>query len=69
MIELGSIVAGIDGRSDAEQITLFTGSHSGASSGLGIQFAAVGHAVMSRAREMGLGQELPTEWFTQSGRP
>lgn len=69
MVELGSIVTGAAGRLDDEQITLFTGSHSGAGSGLGIQFAAVGHAVMERARELGLGRELPTDWFTQSGRP
>lgn len=69
MVELGSIVSGARGRVDDAQITLFTGSHSGASSGLGIQFAAVGHAVATRARRLGLGQELPTDWFTQSGKP
>jgi ornithine cyclodeaminase/alanine dehydrogenase-like protein (mu-crystallin family) len=69
MVELGSVVAGREGRRDASQVTLFTGSHTGASAGLGIQFAAVGHAVYERARALSLGRELPTEWFTQSGRP
>jgi len=69
MVELGDIVAGRAGRTDDAQITLFTGSHSGAGSGLGIQFAAVGHAVETNARSLGLGRDLPTEWFTQSGRP
>lgn len=69
MVELGAVVAGSAGRTDADQVTLFTGSHSGASSGLGIQFAAVGHAVLRRAQELELGHELPTDWFTQSGRP
>lgn len=69
MVELGAVVAGRAGRTDKSQITLFTGSHTGASSGLGIQFAAVGHAVVERARRMSLGTELPTEWFTQAGRP
>lgn len=69
MVELGSVVAGRSGRSNPDQVTLFTGSHTGASSGLGIQFAAVGHAVLERARAMSLGNELPTEWFTQAGRP
>jgi ornithine cyclodeaminase/alanine dehydrogenase-like protein (mu-crystallin family) len=33
--------------------------------GLGIQFAALGAMVYQRARERGLGQNLPSDWFTQ----
>jgi ornithine cyclodeaminase/alanine dehydrogenase-like protein (mu-crystallin family) len=69
MVDLATIVHGDAGRETDDQITLFTGSHSGASSGLGVQFAAVGHAVLERARGLGLGRELPTDWFVQSGRP
>jgi len=35
----------------------------------GTQFAAVGSAVVKRARAMGLGRELPTEWFLESVSP
>ncbi len=69
MAELGEIVTGAAGRSDDQQITLFTGGGSGASSGLGIQFTAVAHAVWTAARDAGLGHEVPTEWFTQDRRP
>jgi len=31
-------------------------------------FAAVGGAVYRKAREQGLGRELPTEWFLQDIR-
>ena len=68
-VELGEVVAGRAGRTDAAQITLFTGGGTGASSGLGIQFAAVGNAVYRAARERGLGRELPTEWFLQKEKP
>ncbi|MDA8270621.1 MAG: NAD(P)-binding domain-containing protein [Actinomycetota bacterium] len=34
----------------------------------GLQFAAVGDLVYRRARERGLGRELPTEWFLQDIR-
>jgi hypothetical protein len=33
---------------------------------LGGQFAAVAGFVLDRAREKGLGRELPAEWFTQT---
>jgi len=38
------------------------------SEGTGVQFAAVAHRVYSLARERGLGQELPLEWFLQDIR-
>lgn len=34
----------------------------------GVQFPAVGAQVYRKAREMGLGHELPTEWFLQDIR-
>lgn len=69
VVELGEVVAGRAGRRSPAEITLFTGGGSGASSGLGIQFAAVANAVYLAARERGVGRDLPTEWFTQREKP
>ncbi len=69
VVELGEVLTGAAGRRSPEEITLFTGGGTGASSGLGIQFAAVAHAVYEAARAAGLGRDLPTEWFTQKEKP
>lgn len=69
MIELGDIVTGQAGRSSPQQITLFTGGGTGASSGLGIQFTAVAHAVYRAVRAADGGHEVPTEWFTEIYKP
>lgn len=69
MAELGEIVAGRAGRRSADEITLFTGGGLGVSSGLGIQFCAVGYAVYTAAKAAGLGQEIPTEWFLETAKP
>lgn len=37
--------------------------------GAGIQFAAVGALVYRKAKERGLGRDLPTEWFTEDVHP
>jgi hypothetical protein len=37
--------------------------------GLGYQFAAAGSVIYKRAKEKGIGQELPTDWFTQKEIP
>jgi alanine dehydrogenase len=58
------VLTGAVGRRSPDGVTLFTGG-----GGLGIQFAAVAHLVYERAREQGLGRELPTEWFTQKEKP
>jgi len=52
------------GRRSASELTLF---HKGV--GLGIEFASVGKVVYDRARQLGLGKEIPTEWFTQTSHP
>jgi alanine dehydrogenase len=52
------------GRTHPDQITLFNNN-----TGSGIQFAAVGGVVLQRARALGLGRELPTEWFLESVSP
>jgi len=63
--ELQDLVAGkVAGRTSSDQITVFNNN-----TGAGTQFAAVGAAVMKRARELGLGRELPTEWFLESVSP
>lgn len=63
--ELQDLVAGkLAGRTSDDQITCFNNN-----TGAGTQFAAVGAAVVKRAREMGLGRELPTDWFLESVSP
>ncbi|MNC87776.1 hypothetical protein D3C83_35320 [compost metagenome] len=54
----------VAGRTNADQITLFNNN-----TGAGTQFAAVGAAVLKRAKELGLGKELPTEWFLEDVSP
>ncbi|MPZ72575.1 MAG: ornithine cyclodeaminase family protein [Nitriliruptorales bacterium] len=67
--ELGDVVTGVRGRRDERDVTLFTGGGTGASSGLGIQFAAVADVAYRAAVAHGSGRELPTEWFTQDRKP
>ena len=69
VVELGEVVRGRAGRRAPEDVTLFTGGGLGASSGLGIQFAAVADTVYRAAREMRLGREIPTEWLTETAKP
>jgi alanine dehydrogenase len=37
--------------------------------GVGAQFAAVGSLVIERARERGIGREIPTEWLLEAVQP
>ena len=69
VVELGEVVASRAGRSSPDEITLFTGGGTGASSGLGVQFAAVADAVFRAAQARGLGRDLPDDWFTQKEKP
>jgi alanine dehydrogenase len=63
--EIQELVAGqAKGRDSAEQMTLYNSN-----TGSGVQFAAVGAAVLERARTLKLGRELPTEWFLESVSP
>ena len=63
--EIQDLVAGkVEGRARADQITVFNNN-----TGAGTQFAAVGAAVLNRARAMGLGKEIPTEWFLEDVSP
>jgi len=54
----------VSGRESDKEITLF---HKGV--GLGIEFAAAAKVVYDQARKLGLGREIPTEWFTQTSHP
>jgi ornithine cyclodeaminase/alanine dehydrogenase-like protein (mu-crystallin family) len=63
--EVQELVAGsVKGRTSPQQTTLYNNN-----AGSGIQFAAVGAAVLQQARARGLGRELPTEWFLESVSP
>ena len=63
--EVQDLVAGkVQGRTRPDQITVFNNN-----TGAGTQFAAVGAAVLRRARAMGLGREIPTEWFLEDVSP
>ncbi len=63
--DLKDLVGGrVAGRSNPDQVTCFLNN-----TGMGLQFAAVGHAIWESARLRGVGRELPTEWFTESVHP
>jgi len=70
VVTLGDVLTGRHpGRASRRTITLFTGGGGGGSGGLGTQFVAIGALIYRRARERGLGRELPSEWFLQDERP
>ena len=52
------------GRTSPEQVSCFLNYV-----GLGYQFAAVGSIVNRKARELGVGRDLPTDWFTEDVNP
>jgi ornithine cyclodeaminase/alanine dehydrogenase-like protein (mu-crystallin family) len=58
------IVGRVKGRQSDREITCFLNNI-----GLGYQFAAVGAAVIRKAKDGGFGHELPTEWFTEDVHP
>ena len=65
IVEVQDLVAGkVKGRSAPDEITVFNNN-----TGAGTQFAALGSAVLRRARSMGLGKEIPTEWFLEDVSP
>ena len=53
----------VAGRTSPSDITLYLNSGN-----QGLQFAAVGSVVYKKAKEQGLGREIPTEWFLQDIR-
>ena len=61
MVFLKDLVEGkVKGRRSPEEIT-----HSGGGSIQGVQFFPVAAKVYEGAKEQGLGQQLPAEWFLQ----
>jgi ornithine cyclodeaminase/alanine dehydrogenase-like protein (mu-crystallin family) len=62
---LPQLIAGLTpGRTNPAQVSCFLNNI-----GLGFQFAAVGALVYRKAREKGLGHDLPTDWFTETVHP
>ena len=53
-----------EGRTGDRQVTCFLNNL-----GMGYQFAAAGYLVHKRAREAGVGNDLPTDWFTETVHP
>ena len=62
---LPQLVAGrAEGRKSQTEVTCFINNI-----GLGYQFAAAGSLVYRKAKESGLGHEVPTDWFTEDVHP
>jgi alanine dehydrogenase len=62
---LADVIAGkAAGRCADHEVTCFINNL-----GLGYQFAAAGAVVYRKAKESGLGHELPTDWFTEDVHP
>ena len=65
VVELGEVVNGIaEGRRDPSDVIYYKNN-----SGMAIQFAAMGKAVLDKARETGIGRDLPGEWFSADLEP
>jgi alanine dehydrogenase len=63
--ELKDVVAGkLAGRQSPQEMTCFNNNI-----GLGIQFAALGKAILDDAKVKGLGREIPTDWFLETVHP
>ena len=63
--EICDLIAGnAPGRTSDQQITYFLNNV-----GTGVQFAAMGYCAYKGAKGMGLGHEIPSEWFMQDIKP
>jgi ornithine cyclodeaminase/alanine dehydrogenase-like protein (mu-crystallin family) len=58
------ILGRVEGRASERDVTCFINNI-----GLGYQFAAAGSVVYRKAKESGLGHDLPTDWFTEDVHP
>jgi len=58
------IVGRAQGRQSDDEVTCFLNNI-----GLGYQFAAAGAVVYRKAKDNGVGHELPTDWFTEDVHP
>ncbi|HSR56083.1 MAG TPA: hypothetical protein VLN73_07560, partial [Alphaproteobacteria bacterium] len=62
---LPELIAGrVKGRENDSEVTCFLNNL-----GLGYQFAAAGSVIYRRAKEQSVGNELPTDWFTETVHP
>ena len=58
---LSTLIAGkVEGRTSDAQVTCFINNQ-----GMGFQFAATGAVLYRKAKEAGVGRDLPTDWFTE----
>lgn len=63
--ELSAMIAGCaSGRCSENEITCFINNL-----GMGLQFAALGVLILKKARALGVGRELPDEWFSETVHP
>ncbi|CAN7657759.1 ornithine cyclodeaminase family protein [Phyllobacterium sp. LjRoot231] len=63
--DLGELVAGkIKGRQNPQERTFFLNS-----TGVGAQFTALAHLIYNGSRKLGLGYEVPAEFFVESIQP
>jgi alanine dehydrogenase len=62
--DLGELVTGRVPLPPPGQMTCFVNTI-----GLGVQFAALGSLAYDRARECGIGHEIPTDWFLETVHP
>jgi ornithine cyclodeaminase/alanine dehydrogenase-like protein (mu-crystallin family) len=58
------IVGRTEGRQSDREVTCFVNNL-----GLGYQFAAAGSLLYRKAKENGVGHDLPTDWFTEDVHP
>ncbi|HTV34990.1 MAG TPA: ornithine cyclodeaminase family protein, partial [Xanthobacteraceae bacterium] len=58
------ITGRVPGRSSGREVTCFINNI-----GLGYQFAAAGSLLYRKAKESGVGHDLPTDWFTEDVHP
>jgi alanine dehydrogenase len=62
--DFADLAAGkVEGRTSDDQVTFYRNVGN-----QGLQFSACGQVVYRRAKERGLGQEIPTDWFLQDIR-
>ncbi len=62
---LPDLAAGkVEGRRNDDEVTCFINNI-----GMGYQFAVIGALALERAREKGVGHDLPTDWFTELEHP
>ena len=74
---LADLLSGkVPGRTSDAQITYFGGRNLGhgteasfGSSGTGVQFSALGYDIYQRAKEAGIGREVPSDWFLEDLHP